>query len=77
VKLTLVAVLCHSLAGIPEPVCHEALVYKDDDGGMQFCEFSQAIVAQWKEHHPRYASEEWSVNRIKCVFGNYELKDAI
>jgi hypothetical protein len=41
------------------------------------CAFGQAIIAQWKDQHPRFKDPEWSVRGYKCVFGSYEPKDAI
>jgi hypothetical protein len=75
-KLTIVASLCHMLAGIPEPVCHEEIVLRSEDMSLQACMFGQAIVAQWQEQS-EFKQPDWVVSRYKCVFGNYLPKDAI
>jgi hypothetical protein len=75
--MSIIALLCHTLQGIPEPVCHEALVVTTEDGGPQLCAFAQAPVAQWKEHHPRYSAPEWTITGYKCAFGTYVPKDAL
>jgi hypothetical protein len=74
-KITVAALLCHALAGIPQPVCREEIVTKQDMP-MQACIFSQAALAQWKEASI-YRGSAWTVGRIRCVPGDYEPKDAI
>jgi hypothetical protein len=76
-KLVLVASLCHTLQGIPAPVCHEQVVIDTSDGGPQLCAFGQAVIADWKNQSPRFKSEEWTVAGYKCVFGSYTPKDAL
>jgi hypothetical protein len=43
---------------------------------MQMCILSQAALADWKVRSI-FRSEEWKIARIKCVPGDYQLKDAI
>lgn len=74
-QISVIAVLCHALAIIPEPVCHEELVVKDNMG-MQECTISQGALAEWKAHSI-YRSDSWYIARIKCVSGDYVIKDAI
>lgn len=74
-KITVVALLCHSLAGISQPVCREEIVV-EQDMSLQACIFSQAALADWKER-TIYRGPQWSIQRIKCVPGDYVLKDAI
>lgn len=69
--ITLVVSLCHALAGIPA-VCHEEIVTKIDS--IQACMLSQPALAEWKAHSI-YASEQWTIGRIKCVPGSYTVKD--
>jgi hypothetical protein len=72
--MTVVAVLCHGLAGIPAPVCREEIVIKDEMP-MQTCILSQAALAEWKAASI-YRSESWVISRIKCVPGDYVIRDS-
>ena len=73
-QVTVVAVLCHALAGISQPVCREEIVVKGDMP-MQTCIMSQAAIADWK-NKSIFRGDQWSVQRIKCAPGDYVLKDA-
>lgn len=73
--LSVVVSVCHALAGISSPVCHEEVVVKDDMP-MQACLISQAAIADWKSHSI-YRSEAWTIDRIRCIPGDYWPKDAI
>ena len=46
-QITIVAILCHGLAGIAAPVCREEIVTKDEMP-MQACMLSQPALAEWK-----------------------------
>lgn len=74
-QISIVATLCHSLAAIPAPVCREEIVIKDEMP-MQACFLSQPALAEWKSRSI-YRSEAWFVMRIKCVSGEYVLRDSI
>jgi hypothetical protein len=74
-QITVVALMCHTLASIPQPVCREEIVVKDDMP-MQTCILSQAAIADWKGRSI-YAGEQWTIGRIKCVPGDYVTKGAI
>lgn len=71
---TVVAVLCHSLAGIPA-VCHEEIVAQQNMP-MQQCMMGQPELADWKEKS-RFRGEQWHIARIRCIPGDYQVKDAI
>lgn len=73
-QITLVASLCHVLAAIPQPVCHEVIVIRDEMP-MQACFMAQPALADWKSKSI-YAGEQWSIRGFKCVPGDYVLKDA-
>lgn len=75
-KLVLVASICHAVSGMPAPVCHEEIALNTYEGSPQTCMFAQAILAQWKANS-KYADDEWSIGKFKCVFGIYEKKDAL
>jgi hypothetical protein len=72
-QITVVAILCHGLAGITAPVCREEIVIKDDMP-MHACMLSQASLAQWQASSI-YNSDAWWISRIKCVPGDYVVKD--
>jgi hypothetical protein len=74
-KITVVALLCHSLATISEPVCREEIV-THEEMPMHACVFSQAAIAEWKDR-TIFRGEQWTIAKIKCVPGDYVLKDAI
>jgi hypothetical protein len=73
-QITVVATLCHALAALPQPVCHEVIVIKDDMP-MQACMLSQPALADWKSRTV-YAGREWFIGGYKCVPGSYNVKDA-
>ncbi len=67
-QVTVVALMCHALASIPQPLGREEIVIKDEMP-MQACMLCQAALADWKAHSI-YASEQWAIGRIKCVPGD-------
>jgi hypothetical protein len=71
-QITVVALMCHTLASIPQPVCREEIVVKDEMP-MQACILSQAALADWKAHSI-FAGEQWAIGRIKCVPGDYVIR---
>ena len=72
--ITVVAVLCQALAGIPAPACHEEIVTKVDS--LQACIMFPANLAQWKGAG-RFAGDEWTISKVRCIPGSYEKRDAI
>lgn len=75
-KMAIVAAFCHAVSGIPAPVCHEEVVLRTDDGGLQVCNFAQAIIADF-QRHTKFGDPEWSVGRYKCTAGDYQRKDEL
>jgi len=73
-QISVVVLLCHTLGGIPQPVCREEIVVKDEMP--MACILSQAALADWKAHSI-YAGEQWEIGRIRCVPGNYVIRGAI
>lgn len=74
-QISIVVTICHALLNITTPVCREEIVYTDDMP-MTACIFSQAAIAEWKEHSI-FKGEEWSVQGFKCAPPGYVIKDAI
>lgn len=74
-QITVVAMLCHTVAALPQPVCHEEIVAKDDMP-MAICQLSQPAIADWKEKS-RFSSEQWDIIGFKCIPGDYVPRDAI
>ena len=80
---TVVVVMCHALGAfapqsvdtLPDPICREVLVVKDDMP-MQSCKLSQAALADWKERSI-YRDDQWMISRIKCVPGDYVPKQRV
>ena len=72
-QITVVAVICHDLGTISQPVCREEIVVKQDMA-MQACFLSQPALSEWKEHSI-FRGEQWTIGRIKCVPGDYAPKD--
>jgi hypothetical protein len=74
-QISVVVLLCHTLGAITQPVCREEIVTKAE---MPFerCIYSQAALAQWKAASI-YQSDEWWINRITCMPGDYVVRDAI
>lgn len=73
-SITVVAVLCHALAGIPAPACHEEIVTHVDS--LQACIMFPANLAQWKQAG-RFADDSWTISKVRCIPGSYEKRDAI
>lgn len=67
--VTVVAVLCHFSAHD----CTEVVVTSSNlDAGITFqgcLTGGQAGLAQWKSDHPIYRSDDWHIERYKCVAG--------
>jgi hypothetical protein len=82
-QITVVAVMCHTLGAaiaqsvdiLPDPLCREVIVVKDDMP-MQACMLSQPALADWKERSI-YRGEQWWISWIKCVPGNYIPKERV
>jgi hypothetical protein len=72
--ITLVAVVCHSLAG--SPACVEEVVADSDTNKnltLISCALSaQAVLAQWKAADLTYRGDDYWINRYKCVPGHPE-----
>ena len=75
--VTIVALLCHFAA----QDCTEVIVTDSHlDTGVTFQSCltgGQAGLAQWKSEHPIYRSEDWHIERYKCVPGRYEARAKI
>jgi hypothetical protein len=74
-QITIVAVMCHTLGTIAQPVCHEEIVVQDDMS-MQACMIAQPALADWKSKSI-FRGDQWVIARIKCMPGAYSPKDAI
>lgn len=74
--ITLVAVLCRTVAHIADPLCHEEIVFKGDQTMMSCQMTSQVVIADWKEKSV-YHGDNWKIIKIGCIPGDYERKDAI
>jgi len=72
-QISVVVSVCHDLGTISQPLCHEELITKADMP-MQACLISQAAVADWKAKS-RYSGDQWNIERIRCIPGEYVLKD--
>jgi hypothetical protein len=73
-QITVVVVMCHMLESVPQPVCREEIIVKGDMP-MHVCEFSQPALAEWKAQSI-YRGNEWTISRIKCIPGDYVIKEA-
>lgn len=73
--MTLVVIICHMIAGISDPVCHEEIVAKGDMT-LFVCMQSQPMIAEWKATS-KFKDEEWLVISYRCISGNYVVRDAI
>lgn len=73
-QISVVLTLCHSLAVIPAPVCREEIVARTDT--MQACFFSQPALADWKSKSV-YRGEAWSIAKVRCIPGDYQVRDSI
>jgi hypothetical protein len=82
-QMTVVAVMCHTISAtvtqsvgtLPDSICREVLVTKDDMT-MQACMLSQPALAEWKERS-MYRGDQWRISSIKCVPGDYVPKERI
>jgi hypothetical protein len=64
-----------SVDTLPEPICREVVVIKDEMP-MQACMLSQPALADWKERSI-YRGDQWLISRIKCVPGDYLPKERV
>ncbi|OKO68492.1 hypothetical protein AC629_42075 [Bradyrhizobium sp. NAS80.1] len=75
--VTVVAVLCH----FSVQHCTEVVVTNSNlDAGITFqggLTGGQAGLAQWKSAHSIYRSDDWHIERYKCVAGLYVSKAKI
>lgn len=72
--VTLVAVLCNTLAG--PPLCLEEIVTDTSQSGITFqaCQLQGQIgIAKWMSESQSYRAN-WRLERYKCVPGHYELR---
>jgi hypothetical protein len=82
-QITVVAVMCHTIGAtlaqsvntLPDSLCREVIVIKNDMP-MQTCMLSQAALADWKER-PIFRGDQWWISRIKCVPGDYVPKERV
>jgi hypothetical protein len=75
--MTVVALLCHMLADIAAPICHEVIVTRQEMT-MQRCESGMQIgIANWKGQSI-YKGDQWTVAEVQCIPGDdYQPRDAI
>ena len=67
--VTIVAVLCS------HAVCHEEIVSQADGGIGLGCLVAEAqTLKDWKPHSI-YSGDHWTITRIKCVAGEYRVKE--
>ena len=72
--ISIVAVMCHSLAGTPA-VCHEELVMETDrEIGTGAACANQPALAEWKGAS-KFAGDQWWIKRLRCVIGHAILRD--
>jgi hypothetical protein len=70
--VTLIAILCHSLAGGPGS-CVEEIITDSSKSDITFqgCMIQGQIgVAKWMSEHPIYRAN-WTLQRYKCALGHY------
>ena len=70
--VTLIAILCHSLAGGPGS-CVEEIITDSSKSDITFqgCMIQGQIgVAKWMSEHPIYRTG-WILTPYKCVLGHY------
>jgi hypothetical protein len=73
-QVSIVVLMCHMLGTISQPICREEIAIKSE---MQFdqCILSQPALDQWKASSI-YQSDAWWISEIKCVPGDYVVRDA-
>lgn len=73
--ITVVVSICHALSNVPQPVCREEIIIKDEMP-MQACMISQPALAEWKAKSI-FAGDQWTIARVRCVPGDYVIKDRV
>jgi hypothetical protein len=82
--ITLVAVLCHTLSGAPEPICVEEIVTNSQMSGITWmsCQISaQQGIAKWMSENSKYSADiqrpagegPWYISEWKCITGKYQI----
>lgn len=74
--ITVAVIICHMLAGISDPVCHEEIVAHAEKTIADCQMESQLVVADWKENS-KFKGDEWAIKKIGCFHGYYQPKDSI
>jgi hypothetical protein len=76
--VSVVVLMCRLIAGIVEPVCHEAVAAEgiDANSGKAVCNSGMAALAEWKMHSI-YASDKWYIGKVYCKPGAPIVRDAI
>jgi hypothetical protein len=83
IQITVVFGICHTIGAtiaqavdtLPDPVCREVIVIKNDMA-MQACMLSQPALAEWKDRSI-YRGASWWISRLKCVPGDYVPKERV
>lgn len=73
-QITVVAVMCHALASIPQPVCHEEIIVRSNR--IAVCVLASGVAEAWKRHSI-YRADSWIMKDPRCVIGNYLPKDLV
>ena len=58
-QIAVVVLMCHTLVSIPQPVCREEIVVKDEMP-MQACMLSQSAIADWKRRSI-FSGDQWTL----------------
>lgn len=69
--LTVLATICHIGA------CQDVIVTDNDmtpNLTMTQCLMGQPQIAKWKNEHPTYFSETYTITGYRCVMGKYQPK---
>jgi hypothetical protein len=76
--ITVVALMCHTIAALPNsPVCREEIVVQDEMSMASCMMASQAGIANWKASSRVFQGDQWAVAKVRCIPGDYQPKDSI
>jgi hypothetical protein len=76
--ITVLATVCHVVAGNTVEACVEEIVVDntlDPMVTMQSCMMGMSYVAKWMNEHPVYHTGNWRLHKWSCRIGNKPAPD--
>lgn len=74
---SVVMTVCQMLSPIPEPLCHEVIVARSNMS-VEICvqNAERVVMSPANPFLTEYSDAKWTITKIGCADGKYELRDA-